>query len=254
MPRKIIKKKKTTAPVSYPRSVRSRPSLQARLPIAPRLIVLNKKAESRLSSQPRYKAIYQAPRSVSKLRDVYVYVAGCAGLKALSEFLGEPGVIFKLGLSASGYLDRRIMELGRDQYAACWRKGDDLIADPGFTRWELQQIITGEMKGSSVTRGIRHLKFKLPEGYSLEAFDVELRRAFSDLSLQAVLRGQRQGSDQAKLARFTRYQFGLETQVKMATELFCLKPRMAGNAIVARIDALLLRLARPRTETMGIEA
>jgi hypothetical protein len=254
MPRKIIKKKKITAPVSYPRPVRSRPSYRARLPIMPHQIVLNKKAQSRLGSKPHYPVTCEAPQSVSKPRDVYVYIAGCAGLKALSETLGEPGVIFKLGLSASGYLDRRIVELGRDQYAACWRKGDDLIAEPGFSRWELQQIITGEMKGSQVTCGIRHLKFKLPEGYSLEAFDAELRGAFSDLSLQAVLRGQRQGSDQTKLARFTRYRFGLETQVKMATELFCLKPRMAGDAIVARIDALLLRLARPRTETMGIEA
>jgi hypothetical protein len=35
-------------------------------------------------------------------------------------------------------------------------------------------------------------------------------------------------------------------EIEVATELFCLKPRKEGAAIVARIDALLAKLIRPR--------
>jgi len=178
-------------------------------------------------------------------RRVYVYFAGCPSLKALAKALptAKPLPIFKLGVTSCGHLKRRLEALGRDHYGNCYFDGSRMIIEAGFDHWDLQEIIANPKQSPLIKIGARHLVFDLPAGMTIDEFDAELRATFADLSLKTIVEDLNLSQKSAsRFNRFTSYAMGVESRLSSAIELACLKTRVEGDDIVARIASLLARL------------
>jgi hypothetical protein len=71
---------------------------------------------------------------------LYVYVAGCAGCANLSRL--HRFRLYKIGTTTDPGLDRRLAEIGHEQYGGAIHQGTGIEVEPGFEAWVALAIAT----------------------------------------------------------------------------------------------------------------
>ena len=169
-----------------------------------------------------YKASYK-PGEV-----VILYCAGNAALRALSERVGRPA--FKYGAHSTPDLTKRLESLNRENYAGYVRRGERYVGEPGWDKWEMQQIelVFPLHPRGPISAGRRALRVALPSGYPFGRFDKDLHRAIAASSLIFFANStagrsylDTQGVAPEALKRWTAYEFSGPDDVRYSEAMEC---------------------------------
>jgi hypothetical protein len=161
-----------------------------------------------------------------------IYVAGCAGLKTLSQECQVP--LFKIGSTQVDLL-QRLAELDADRYAAGRRLQHKTISDPGFDRWKLMTIDYNLPRApdSPVWVEPRSLCVRLGKSLTASQFEDRLREALGPISLARWLKtdeGQNHfttlGLDPSRAERYTPYGYGESVRLSRADEIYLFRHRL----------------------------
>lgn len=181
---------------------------------------------------------------------VVVYCAGNAALRALSERIGRPA--FKYGAHSTLDLKKRLDSLNRENYAGYVKEGDRFVCEPGWDKWEMQQIelVFPLHPRGPVSSGRRALRVALPSGYPFGRFDKDLHRAIAASSLIFFVNTtagrsylEAQGVAPEALKRWTAYEFSGPEDVRYseATECYFTTPFVDMSRLAIIAERLILR-------------
>lgn len=113
---------------------------------------------------------------------LFVYVAGCAGCANLSRL--HRFRLYKIGTTTDPGLDRRLAEIGHEQYGGAIHQGTGIEVEPGFEAWVALAIATSR---TPLVPGItilpRAVAVDLPPAMSARNFDSALCKALSKRAL-----------------------------------------------------------------------
>jgi hypothetical protein len=166
---------------------------------------------------------------------LFVYVGGCAGCARLSRL--HRFTVYKIGTTNDPDLDRRLKEIGHEQYGGAIHQGTGIEVEPGFEAWVALAIATSRPPlGPGITILPRAIAVDLPPAMSARSFDSALRTALSKRALHL-----RPAAGIPK--RFTIYVIGAAPRLSEASELYKFSPRDAadGDMLVALIAEILRR-------------
>lgn len=174
-----------------------------------------------------------------------VYIAGCAGLKALSAQLQIP--LFKIGTCSSN-LTRRLTDLNVDRYAASHRLRKKVISDPGFDDWRFMTFDYDipRVDDSPIWIESRALRINLPSGLTPEHFEGHFREALAPISLATWLKSDQGrhhlktiGIDRALAERYTPYGYGDSVRLSQADELYLFRHRADAPRLFRVIESIV---------------
>jgi hypothetical protein len=176
---------------------------------------------------------------------VRIYVAGCEGLKTLSEQCQLP--LFKIG-TTRGDLLRRLAELEADRYGAGRRIRGRVARDSGFERWKFMTMDFGlrRASGSPVWIEPRALRVTLGDSISAEQFEDRLRGALKPISLATWMKTEegRQHFSAIGLSptigeRYTPYGYGDGVRLSRAEEIYLFRHRLDMPRLCRLIELII---------------
>lgn len=161
-----------------------------------------------------------------------VYVAGCQGLRSLSNALQLP--LFKIGSSGTDILNR-LAQLNADRYAAGYREDGKLVVDPGFDGWKFMTMDFSLPRSidSPVRIEPRALQVRLPASMTRRQFEARLRQELAPISLAHWLKTEgshiylaTRGVNQSRVERYTACDLGDSVRLSPADEIYIFRHRV----------------------------
>lgn len=176
-----------------------------------------------------------------------LYAAGCDGVLALAEQLGEP--VYKLGITEGRTTAMRTSTLAASRYAGVVRDDAGWREEEGFDHWRAVGLPLVRQRGrlSPVTPALRAIAYQRPVTLSHAALDRLVAAALAPASLDSVLasaageascRGR--GLDPGAFARYTPGPLGRPRgRPERARELVLLGPRADADRIAGALEEII---------------
>lgn len=186
---------------------------------------------------------------------IAVYVPGCRGLRVA---VGQALHIGAWKISTSQIeargIEPRLQALGRDRYAACYRRAGRIVEDEGFDEWVLSTLppeLVVSPSAPLVLHG-RGIEVILPTSLNAVTFDRALRHALADAEMGSWASSPAGldhcawfGLSPSRFRRLTRYDMCGSARLSKAEEIYLFKPHLQAQRLVRVIENVVLAHVLP---------